>query len=52
MPSKQNDREAIDGAASDPSAEEVGDLRQSLDEAKATERVDVLEDMLDIMNER
>ena len=50
MPKKQTDPKPIE--ASDPTAEEVNELHDSLDEAKAMRRIDVLEDMLDIMNER
>jgi hypothetical protein len=45
----------IDGLVpedSDPGREEVNELHDSFDEAKAMRRIDVLEDMLDIMNER
>jgi hypothetical protein len=49
---KQTDPKATDGKDSDPTAEEVNRLRNSLDETEATRRIDVLEDMLDIMNER
>lgn len=55
MPTKQTDPKPIDGAVhenSDPTAEEVKELHDSLDEVKAMRRIDVLEDMLDIMNER
>jgi hypothetical protein len=55
MPKKQTDPKAIDGAVhenSDPTREEVNELLNSFDEEKATRRIDVLEDMLDIMNER
>ena len=37
---------------SDPTREEVNEFLDSFDEEKATRRIDVLEDMLDIMNER
>jgi hypothetical protein len=55
MPLKHTDPKAIEGAVhenSDPTAEEVNELLDSFDEAKAMRRIDVLEDMLDIMNER
>jgi hypothetical protein len=45
----------IDGVIpedSDQSREEVNEFLDSFDEEKATRRIDVLEDMLDIMNER
>ena len=45
----------IDGVVpedSDPSREEVNEFLDSFDEEKAMRRIDVLEDMLDIMNER
>jgi hypothetical protein len=50
MSLKQTDPKTIDD--SDPSPEEVNELLDSFDEAKAMSRIDVLEDMLDIMNER
>jgi|CZKV01.1.fsa_nt_gi hypothetical protein len=37
---------------SDPSREEVNEFLDTFDEEKATRRIDVLEDMLDILNER
>jgi hypothetical protein len=37
---------------SDGSAEEVSELHDQLDEATDEKRIDVLEDMLDIINER
>jgi hypothetical protein len=37
---------------SDGSPEEVNEFLDSFDEEKVTRRIDVLEDMLDIMNER
>jgi hypothetical protein len=49
MPKKQTDPKAID---SDPSPEEVNEFLDTFDEEKAKRRIDVLEDMLDIMNER
>jgi hypothetical protein len=55
MPTKQTDPKPIDGAVhenSDPTAKEVNEFLDSFDEAKAMRRIDVLEDMLDIMNER
>ena len=42
----------IVGEDSDPSAEEVSELHAQLGEATDEKRIDVLEDMLDIMNER
>jgi hypothetical protein len=50
MPKKQTDPKEIED--SDPSCEEVNEFLNSFDEAKAMRRIDVLEDMLDIMNER
>ena len=55
MPKKQTNTKPIDGAVptdSDPTAKEVNEFLDSFDEAKAMRRIDVLEDMLDIMNER
>jgi hypothetical protein len=50
MSLKQTDPKATEN--SDPSREEVNELLDSLDAEKAARRIDVLEDMLDIMNER
>jgi hypothetical protein len=53
MPLKQTDPKPIDvHENSDPTTQEVNQLRDSLDEANTLRRIDVLEDMLDIMNER
>ena len=55
MPLDKIEMERIDGVVpedSDPSPEEVNEMLDSFDEEKATRRIDVLEDMLDIMNER
>jgi hypothetical protein len=55
MPLEKIKLQPIDGVVpedSDPSAEEVNEMLDSFDEEKATRRIDVLEDMLDIMNER
>lgn len=56
MPLEKIELQPIDGVVpedSDPSPEEVNQLRDSLGETDedATRRIDVLEDMLDIMNE-
>ena len=54
MSLKQTDPEANDdnaGKNSDPSRGEVNEFLDSFDEEKAMRRIDVLEDMLDIMNE-
>ena len=55
MPFQKIEIEANDGIVredSDPSPEEVSELHSQLDEAPDEKRIDVLEDMLDIMNER
>ena len=52
MSLKQNNTESSDRTTSDPTAEEVNELLDTFDEEKAERRIDVLEDMLDIMNER
>jgi hypothetical protein len=52
---KQTKPEAHGGSAredSDPTREEINEMLDTFDEEKATRRIDVLEDMLDIMNER
>ena len=52
---KQTNPEAHGGNVrddSDPTMQEVNELLDTFDEEKATRRIDVLEDMLDIMNER
>jgi hypothetical protein len=49
MSSKQTDPKPI--GDSDPTAEEVNELYDTFDDEKAMRRIDVLEDMLDIMNE-
>ena len=50
MSKKQPAPKAIED--SDPTAEEVNRLHDLLHDEKAMRRIDVLEDMLDIMNER
>lgn len=57
MPTKQTDPKAINGGVhkdGDPIAEKVNRILDSFDETdeNAMRRIDVLEDMLDIMNER
>ena len=55
MPKKQTDSKTTDDSvrkSRDIIAREVNELKEVLAEAKAMRRIDVLEDMLDIMNEQ
>ena len=55
MQTKQTDPKATGGAVhenGDPTADEVNRLHDLLDDETEMRRIDVLEDMLDIMNEQ
>jgi hypothetical protein len=55
MPFQKIKIQPVDGVVpedSDPTREEVNEMLDSFDTDKLMKRIDVLEDMLDIMNER